>query len=134
MKKLYFKTMTYLHLKFLHILLVVSSYSLFFIRGVWSLNSSAIMQKQWIRVVPHIVDTMLLIIALTLAFTIRQFPFVEAWLTAKVFGLFLYIGLGFIALSKAISKPIRLFAWLAAQTTFAYIALVAITHNPIPQL
>jgi uncharacterized membrane protein SirB2 len=53
------------------------------------------------------VDTLLLIIALTLAFTIRQFPFVDAWLTAKVICLLLYVGLGFVALSNGMSKSIR---------------------------
>ena len=124
--------MTYLLLKSMHVFLVISSYSFFFLRGVWSLNSSPIMQKKWIRVVPHIVDTVLLIIALSLAFTIHQFPFVDSWLTAKVIGLFLYVGLGFVALRKNLNRQVRFLAWLAAQTAFAYIVLVAITHNPIP--
>ncbi|MGZ8984620.1 MAG: SirB2 family protein [Methylotenera sp.] len=124
--------MSYLLLKTLHIIFVVSSYVLFFLRGIWSLNGSAIMQKRWIKIVPHVVDTLLLISAMTLAFTIRQYPFMDAWLTAKVIGLLLYIALGFVALRAGMSKNIRIFAWLAAQATFAYIVLVAITHNPVP--
>ena len=124
--------MTYQLLKSMHVVFVISSYTLFFLRGVWSLNSSPIIQQKWIRVVPHIVDTVLLIIALSLALTIHQFPFVDSWLTAKMIGLFLYVGLGFIALNINLNKRIRLLAWLAAQSVFAYIVLVAITHNPIP--
>ena len=124
--------MSFLLLKTLHILFVVSSYTLFFLRGIWSMNGSAIMQKRWIRIVPHVVDTLLLISALTLAFTIRQFPFVDTWLTAKIIGLLLYVGLGFVALRTGMSKALRFFAWLAAQAVFAYIVLVAISHNPVP--
>ena len=124
--------MNFLLLKTTHIFFVVSSYGLFFLRGIWSLNGSAIMQKRWVRIVPHVVDTLLLISALALAFTISQYPFVDAWLTAKIIGLLLYVGLGFVALRNGMSKVLRFFAWLAAQAAFAYIVLVAISHNPVP--
>ena len=124
--------MSYILLKFLHIFFVVSSYTLFFLRGIWSLNDSVIMQKRWVKTLPHVVDSFLLLSALSLAFTIHQYPFVNAWLSAKVTALLLYIGLGFIALRNGTNKTIRLAAWLAAQATFAYIVLVAITQNPYP--
>ena len=124
--------MNYILLKSLHVSFVVSSYTLFFLRGIWSWNNSAIMQKRWVKTLPHFVDSFLLLSALSLAFTIHQYPFVNAWLSAKVTALLLYIGLGFIALHNGTNKLTRLIAWLAAQATFAYIVLVAITHNPYP--
>jgi uncharacterized membrane protein SirB2 len=57
---------------------------------------------------------------------------VDAWLTAKVIALLLYIGLGFVALRYGQSKTIRLSAWIIAQLVFTYIMLVAINHNPWP--
>lgn len=119
-------------LKTLHIFFVTTSFTLFFLRGIWSLNGSVIMQRRWVKIVPHVVDTLLLIIALTLAFTIHQFPFVNSWLTAKILGLLLYVGLGFVALSNGVNKAMRFSAWLAAQAAFAYIVLVALSQNPIP--
>ncbi|OIP12407.1 MAG: invasion protein [Betaproteobacteria bacterium CG2_30_59_46] len=83
---------------------------------------------------PHVVDTLLLVFGIALAFAIHQYPFVDSWLTAKVVGLVLYIGLGSIALKYGKSKTIRLSAWLAAQGVFAYIVLVAISHNPVPYI
>lgn len=124
--------MSFLQLKALHIFFVASSYTLFFLRGIWSLNDSAIMQKRWIKIIPHVVDTLLLISAIALAFTIRQYPFIDAWLTAKITGLLLYIALGFVALNNKRGKTTRFFAWLAAQAVFAYIVLVASNHNPAP--
>lgn len=124
--------MSFLILKTIHISCAVSSYALFLLRGIWSLNGSPIMRQRWIKVVPHVVDTLLLVSAIALAFTIHQYPFVDTWLTAKVAGLLLYIGLGFIALKCGKSKTIRLSAWLAAQAVFAYIVLVAINHNAVP--
>lgn len=124
--------MDFLTLKVIHISCAVGSYVLFFLRGIWSMNGLPIMRQHWIKVVPHIVDTLLLIFAIALAFSIHQYPFVDAWLTAKFFALLLYIGLGSVALKYGKNKTIRLSAWLAAQAVFAYIVLVAIYHNPAP--
>ena len=124
--------MSFLLLKSVHIWCATASYLLFFLRGIWSLNGSAIMSQRWIRIVPHVVDTLLIISAVVLAFSIRQYPFVDAWLTAKVVALLLYIGLGFVALKYGRSKTIRLSAWVIAQLVFIYIVLVAISHNPWP--
>lgn len=93
---------------------------------------SPLIQKRWVKSAPHIVDTLLLISAVALAFTIHQYPFKDAWLTAKILAVLLYIGMGFVALSNGIGKQFRIFSWLAAQAVFAYIVLVAISHNPLP--
>ena len=124
--------MSSLLLKTVHISSVASSYILFFLRGIWSLNGSTIMSQRWIKIVPHVVDTLLIVSAIMLAFSIRQYPFVDAWLTAKVIALLLYIGLGFVALRYGRSKTVRLSAWIMAQLVFTYIVLVAISHNPWP--
>ncbi len=122
--------MSFLLLKSIHISSVVGSYVLFFLRGIWNLNGSPIMSQRWIKIVPHVVDTLLIVSAITLAISIHQYPSVDAWLTAKVIGLLLYIVLGFVAFRYGRSKNIRLSAWIMAQLAFTYIVLVAISHNP----
>lgn len=124
--------MSYLLLKTVHISCVASSYILFFLHGIWSLNGSAIMHQRWVKIVPHVVDTLLIVSAITLAISIHQYPFTDAWLTAKVIALLLYIGLGFVALKYGRGKTVRLSAWIMAQLVFTYIVLVAISHNPWP--
>lgn len=124
--------MSYFLLKHIHVTCAVISFALFFLRGIWSFNGSPIMRQRWVKIVPHVVDTLLLVSALALAFTIQQYPFVDAWLTAKFFGLVLYILLGTIALKYGKTKAVRVSAWLAALAVFAYIVLVAKQHNPLP--
>ncbi len=124
--------MSFLILKGIHVSCAVISFTLFFLRGVWSFNGSPVMRQRWIRVVPHVVDTLLLASAITMAIMIQQYPFVDAWLTAKVIGLLLYIGLGFVALKYGKTRTTRISAWLAAQAVFAYIVLVAANHDPLP--
>jgi uncharacterized membrane protein SirB2 len=122
--------LSYTLLKALHISCVAGSYVLFFLRGLWQFNSSPVLKQRWLRIAPHIVDTLLLSSALSLAFTLQQYPFLNAWLTAKFAALLLYIILGSVALKYGSSKSMRIFAWLAAQLVFAYIVLVAISHRP----
>jgi len=59
-----------------------------------------------------------------------QYPFVNAWLTAKVLGLIAYILLGAVALTYGPTRRIRALAFAAALMSFAYVVTVAITKNP----
>jgi uncharacterized membrane protein SirB2 len=69
--------------------------------------------------------------AIALAILIRQYPFAAPWLTAKVIGLVIYIGLGVIALKRGRTRRVRVVAWFAAQLVFFYIVAVAINKNPL---
>ena len=125
-------TMNLLLIKTIHVTCVVTSYTLFFLRGVWLMKGSPIMKQRWVKVVPHITDTLLLASAIMLAIGIQQYPGVNAWLTAKVVGLLFYIGLGMMAFRFSKTLRTRIVAWLAAQLVFFYIVAVALTHNPLP--
>jgi len=92
----------------------------------------SVMNTRWVKIVPHVVDTCLLASAAALAYAIDQYPFVDSWLTAKVFGLLLYIVLGMVALRYGRSMQMRIGAWLAAQAVFFYIVLVAASHEVLP--
>ena len=113
---------------------VVTSYTLFFVRGIWMMLESPLLGARWVRVLPHVVDTLLLASALTLAYMLHQYPFVAGWLTAKVLALCAYIVLGMIALKRGRTRGGRIAAWLAAQGVFAYIVAVALTRSALPGL
>lgn len=117
-------------IKAVHVGSVVVSFSLFFVRGLWMMRAPARLARTWVRVLPHIVDTLLLTSALTLAFLSRQYPFVEPWLTAKVVALLAYILIGMFALRRGRSRATRITAWFAALGVFAYIVGVALTRDP----
>jgi uncharacterized membrane protein SirB2 len=109
------------------------SYTLFFLRGIWMLNNSCIMQQRWIKIAPHLVDSLLILSAILLAYSIGQYPFHDTWLTVKFLTLLLYIWLGSIALHYGRTKVQRLLAWLTAQAVFACIVVIAIHHTPLIQ-
>ncbi len=117
--------------KDIHIASVVLTFVLFFVRGIWMMVDSELLQRKWTRLVPPLIDTTLLISAIVLAITIRQYPFVHGWLTAKVMALLFYIALGMLALTYGSSKQVRVVSWLGAQLCFLYIVGVALTKNPL---
>lgn len=120
----------YLVLKQLHLAMVATSFALFALRGAWMLAGSARLEARWAKVVPHVVDTLLLVSALGLAWTLGQYPFVHGWLTAKVLALLLYIVLGSLALKPGRPQALRAACFGAALLVFAYIVSVARAHDP----
>jgi uncharacterized membrane protein SirB2 len=126
--------MDFLSVKTVHVTCVAASYTLFFLRGMWLMQGSPVMRQRWVKIVPHVTDTLLLASAIALAIAIRQYPGTDAWLTAKVVGLLLYIGLGMIAFRFSKTRRSRTAAWVAAQLVFFYIVAVALTRNPLPLL
>jgi uncharacterized membrane protein SirB2 len=76
--------MDYDSLKITHVSCVAISYALFVVRGVWMMRESEFLQRRWVKIVPHLIDTVLLASAIALAIMLRQYPLAHGWLTAKV--------------------------------------------------
>jgi uncharacterized membrane protein SirB2 len=77
-----------------------------------------------------VVDSLLLLAGVGLALIIRQYPFLDAWLTAKPLALIAYIAAGHVAVRRARSVRGKLTAWLIALALVLYIFEVAITRSP----
>ena len=121
--------MDYTSIKHLHMTMAALSGSLFLLRGIWMLRESSMLAQRWVRIVPHVVDILLLTSALTMVIWSEQYPFVQSWLTAKVLALIAYIGLGAIALKYGKRKSVRVCALALALIIFLYIASVAATKR-----
>jgi uncharacterized membrane protein SirB2 len=87
-----------------------------------------------VRVLPHIVDTVLLGSAVAMAVISAQYPFAVGWLTAKLIGLLIYIGCGTMALKRGRSQEQRAFFFVAALLAFAYIVTVAVSRSALGPL
>ena len=92
----------YLLIKHLHMSLVGLSISILVIRTGFNLGSINWRKRwPWLNVLPHIVDSLLLLSGITLATLIKQYPFVNGWISLKLLLLLVYIGLGSYVLKKA---------------------------------
>jgi uncharacterized membrane protein SirB2 len=122
----------YLAVKHVHMTCAAASGSFFALRGIWMLRDSKLLQQRWVKIAPHIIDTVLLGSALTMVVWSGQYPFVQPWLTAKLLALLLYIVLGTIALKRGKTKTVRVAAYVGALATFGYIVTVALTRHALP--
>lgn len=126
--------MSYALIKMIHISSVITSFLLFFLRGIWLIKDSPNLRQRWVKILPHVIDTILLTSAITLAIKIQQSPLSDPWLTAKVTGILIYIGLGMVAMRFGKTRQTRISAWIAAECVFIYIVMVALTKSPVLNL
>ena len=123
--------MDYAALKTIHQATVALSVTGFFARGLGSLLAAGWVRGRLAKTLPHVIDPLLLISALLLAWMLRLTPGTAPWLVAKIVGLAIYIGLGMPALRPGRPVGVRAAAWLAALATFGWIVSVAITKSPL---
>ena len=117
-------------MKNVHVACVVTTIVLFLVRGAWMIQGTLRDKGRWVRVAPHVIDTVLLASAIAMVILLGHYPGTAGWLTAKVIGLVVYILLGTIALKRGKTLPVRITAFAGALATFAYVVSVALTRDP----
>lgn len=122
--------MEYAALKAVHVTSAVLSITGFAARGALMLRNSPLLKARFVRIAPHVLDTVLLASAIALAWLSGQYPFAQSWLTAKVVALIAYVVLGSIALSRGRTKGTRAGAFALALLTALYIVSVAVLRDP----
>jgi len=119
-------------LKVVHVTCVAVSGAGFALRGALALADAPVMRQPWVRVLPHILDTLLLVSGAWMAWIAHLAPTRHPWLAAKIALLALYIVLGAVSLRQRKSRGVRVAAYVGALLTFAWIVGVALTRNPMP--
>jgi uncharacterized membrane protein SirB2 len=120
----------YLALKHIHLTFVFLSLLTFFVRGLWLFMNSSMLTKKWVKILPHIISTILLVSGIVLAVHLGMSPGSQPWLMAKIIGLVVYIGLG-VAAFKVPNPTLRKLLWVIALVVFAYMVSVAMSKNPM---
>lgn len=121
----------YPQIKWVHIAAVSASGALFFLRGLAMQLGAKWAMAAPLRYLSYSIDTALLTAALMLATILHQYPFVHAWLTAKILLLVLYIVLGTFALKRGNTRQVRTRCWIAACCVFLFIVSIARAHHPL---
>lgn len=121
----------YLQIKLAHIGFVLTSGTVFALRGLLvQLGQTWVMTKP-VRYLSILIDTLLLITALMLLAILHLNPFTTAWVATKIVLLVLYIYLGVMAMRRSRGRGKRLLYYLAALATFGFIYSVARAHHPL---
>ncbi|HWS75519.1 MAG TPA: SirB2 family protein [Quisquiliibacterium sp.] len=115
-------------LKHVHVTSAALSIAGFVLRYLLMLGRSPMLGSRAARVLPHVVDTVLLASALAMAWMIGALP---VWLIVKIVALLAYIVVGSIALKRGRTMTLRAVAGLVAIAVFAFIVSVALTKSPL---
>lgn len=117
-------------LKHIHLTFIGLSIAGFLLRGFWMMSDSPLLQAKLTKILPHIIDTVLLVSAVVLAVQLGLKPGEHPWLLAKIIALFVYIALGVIALKPGRPKAVRITAFVLALVVFAFIVCAALFKSP----
>ena len=119
----------------IHLVSIVLSVGLLTLRFWWRSANTRLATARWTRILPPIIDTVLLLSGVALIAKTHILPFTEqgTWLTEKLFGVIIYIVLGFIALDyrRARSQQARLVAFPLALVVLYIIIKLATTKIPL---
>ena len=116
--------------KLVHVSCAFISIAGFGVRGYCMATDHALLESRAVKVLPHIIDTLLLGSAITLLLILQLSPLAQPWLIAKILALLIYIGLGMVALRFGRTRKTKVMAWLLALLTAGYIVSVAYSKNP----
>ena len=109
----------YPQIRTVHIWAVTASGLLFALRG----GAFNLLGARWPKAMPArllswTIDSILLMAALMLMTVVKQYPFVDSWLTMKVLLLVVYIGLGTLAFAARRTRRTRIVFSVAALTVY----------------
>jgi uncharacterized membrane protein SirB2 len=121
-------------IRLFHIGCVLLSGSLFCLRGLLMLRGSLLANHVLLRWLSYAIDSALLTAALMLVTLLHQYPFQQAWLTAKLLLLVIYVLLGIMALRRGRSLRLRAACFAAALLVYLFIISVARAHDPLGAL
>ena len=112
-------------MKMLHVSCVGFTILGFLLRSWWMFRDSGLLHSRIVRVVPHIVDTLLLISGVTLAVITKTNPLEQHWLLVKILLLLVYIVSGSVALKYGRNKAERAVALVIAISAVSAIVMIA---------
>ena len=112
-----------------HVLLAYVTALGFVARAALSFVGSDLLGKKLLKIAPHVIDTLLLVLGIWLAVALHH-AVLSGWLAAKLVGLIAYIGFGVLTLRG--TGALKMVGLLGALLSLAYIFSVAFTRNPWP--
>lgn len=113
-----------------HVLFVAISVALFLLRFIWKQMGAGILQQRWVKIVPHVNDTLLLASAIAMLIMTHRAPISDPWVTEKVLGVIGYIAFGVVAF-KSTSKAKSWLGFIVAVGFLAALLHVAVSKQTL---
>lgn len=117
--------------KHIHMTLAVISVLLFTLRFTWLLLNSELLQRKWVKIAPHIIDTLLLVIGVAMAVKLAINPMEQLWLAEKLIAVIAYIFTGYYTLKLARNRMMQIFGYLGAMGWVMLVVRLAMTKEAL---
>ncbi len=114
-------------IKSFHMIFILLSISSFVGRIYLAEKRPEMMELKWIKIGPHIINSLLLLTGFILVFQGSWLSGEYDWIVAKLIALLGYIGLGIVAIKS--QGDLRWKAFAGAIACFIYIVAVAVSKN-----
>lgn len=122
--------MVYIAFKHFHLTTVGLSVLLLIVRYGLLMVDYPLSRQRWLKIVPHIIDTLLLASGIGLCVILHQYPWVMGWLAEKLILVVAYIVCGLFTIKLAHTKRGKTIAFVAALICIALIANLAFSKVP----
>lgn len=121
--------------KNIHLITVVTTFFLFNYRVYLLLQNPLKPRAKWLKIAPHVNDSLLLISAIAMLVLSGIYPGVEnSWLIIKIIMMILYIISGELTLRYATTQSARIFFAIVSLFIYLFIIYTAYTKLSIPFL
>jgi len=117
------------YIRAIHITFAVITVISFILRGMWMLMDSPQLLSKPARIVPHIIDALLLLSGIVLVINYTGYSYGYGWLLAKMVAIIIYIMTGAIALKYGKTRKIRVMALIVSYCLLVLIVSLAITRS-----
>jgi len=110
-------------------MLAVFSIGLFTLRFILLLLESKKLNSKWLKISPHIIDTLLLTIGVVMAVKLSINPLEQLWLAEKLLAIAAYIFTGYYTLKLARNRTMQIIGYLGAMGWVMLVFRLAMTRE-----
>ena len=89
------------------------------------------LDSKWLKVLPHVIDTLLLSMGIALAVKYYINPLEQLWLAEKLVALAAYIFTGYYTLKLARNKTMQIIGYFGAMGWILLIVRLVMTREPL---
>lgn len=115
-----------------HMLMAMLTIAVFVLQGILALAAPAVLRHKAMRIIPHVIYTLLLVTALALLVVYGWNPLAFGWIIMKIILLVVFIGLGIIAFRPSFPAATRVACWVVALGALLWAYSSALTRSAFP--
>jgi uncharacterized membrane protein SirB2 len=110
-------------------MLAVISIGLFTLRFILLMLESQKLTSKWLKISPHIIDTLLLTVGIVMAIKLSINPLEQLWFAEKLLAIAAYIFTGYYTLKLARNRTMQIIGYLGAMGWVMLVVRLAMTRE-----